>query len=381
MKLKQRGVEIDDELVKSVIERRGSTSSMTDTSDRNKDAQYVPDGFGTITQYYDSGFVEMLCFRGDLFDAENMEASHNRSVVVVDSGHVLFNREDTASQIRKGGWKPRPDNLWSQGALDNVISINYMVNHRENAKNDAIDKFVHPDRAYIGDVDEIYDEVTGQTKYIMPEGGQVSDITPDSTVLSYNSEIGMHLDFARRAARLPQQLAGFRTPGEKTALEVQNLNDGAFRGFINKAEQFEQEFLEKLISDEIKVSKENFSSVVEVMSPDEDGIFSILEITEDDLATNGKLEPYGARRFSRLLQQQAGINQLANSNLGALLQAHTSTWNVAQAVSTVFGFDDFKLFEKNVAVREQLEMQQEAAMAENEFVAQQSQPSPQELGL
>jgi hypothetical protein len=186
---------------------------------------------------------------------------------------------------------------------------------------------------------------------------------------------------ARRAARLPQQLAGFRTAGEKTALEVQSLNDGAFRGFINKAEQFEQEFLEKLISDEIKVSKENFSSVISVMSPDQDGIFQLMEITEDDLSTNGKIEPYGARRFARLLQQQAGLNQLANSNLGAIVQPHTSTFALAKAVNEVYGFDDFNLFEKNVAVREQLEMQQEAALAENEFVAQQQQPSPQEVEL
>ena len=79
MKLKAQGVEIDEEIVKKVIARRGTSTTISDTSDKNKDAQFVPDGFGTLEQYYASGFVEMLCFRGDLFDPEEMEAHHSRS--------------------------------------------------------------------------------------------------------------------------------------------------------------------------------------------------------------------------------------------------------------------------------------------------------------
>jgi hypothetical protein len=373
------GIEIKDEVIDQVVAHRGQGTNNTDTSNVQKNNQYVPDGFGTIEQYYISGFVEVLWFYGDIFDLETQEIHKNRCITVVDRSTELFNIEEKNSRIYKGSWKPRPDNLWAQGALDNIVGINYMVNHRENSKNDAIDRFIHPDRAFVGDVDEIYDENTGQTKYIMPEGGSVTDIRPDATVLTFNNEIDMHLDFARRAARLPQQLSGFRTAGEKTAFEVQALNDGAFRGFINKAEQFEQEFLEKIITAEIEVAKEHFSSVIKVLEEDSEGIFRMLEVTQDDLSANGKLVPYGARRFARSLQQQAGLNQLANSNLNQMIAPHVNTWNMAQAVNEVYGFGDYNMFGKFASIEEQTEAQRMQALAAEQQVNELSEPTMSEM--
>jgi len=377
--LKAAGHEIDKEAAQAVLDRRGGGSQTADTSNVQKNNQYVPDGYGTIEQYYQSGFVEVLWFYGSVYDANEQKVHNGRLIIITDRTNVLLDKFEPDCRIFKAGWKPRPDNLWSQGPLDNIIGINYMINHRENAKNDAIDKFIYPDRAYVGEVDEIYDEVTGHTKYIMPEGGSVTDISPDSTVLSYDNQIVMHLEMARRAARLPQQLAGFRTPGEKTAQEVQSLNDGAFRGFINKAEQFEQEFLEPVITAFIQIAKENFRTIIEVLGEDTDGVIEVMSITRADLEANGKMVPQGARRFARNIQQLSGLNQLFASNAAQFLGTHMNTFNLAKTWETLSGFDDYDIIQRFAAIDESTEAQKFQAEAERELVDTLSQPSVQEM--
>lgn len=361
--------------------RKRRTGSTSDRTERHKEKQYLPQGFGSIEEYYKSGYVELLWFYGDIFDDEDAELHKKRCIVVADGDIVLLDKEEVHPAIFKGGWTNRPDNLWSQGPLDKVVGINYMINHRENGKNDAIDKFIYPDRAYVGDVEEIYDEVTGHTKYIMPEGGSVTDIRPDSTVLTFDNQIMMHRDLARTAARLPQQLAGFRTAGEKTATEVQSLNDGAFRGFINKVAQVEEDLLEPLVQAEMRIAKDNFSSIIKVLEEDEDGVMLTTSITEDDLSANGKLLPMGSRRFSRQLQQLQGLTQLTNTNIAQLVGQHINTYNLAKAVEQLYGFDKFGFVNKFASIDEQLEMQEKQMMAEQEMVRQASEPTAMEMEM
>lgn len=365
--------------VDRILSRRTGKSS--DYTERYKDKQYIPQGFGSIDEYYTSGYVELLWFYGDFFSSEDNSFAKKRCVVVVDRDTVVIDKEELFPAIFKGGWTARPDNLWSQGPLDKVVGINYMINHRENSKNDAIDKFTYPDRAYVGDVEEIYDEVTGHTKYIMPEGGSVTDIRPDSTVLTFDNQIMMHRDLARTSARLPQQLAGFRTAGEKTATEVQSLNDGAFRGFINKVAQVEEDALEPLVQAEIRIAKNNFSSIIKVLEEDEDGIMLTTQITEEDLSANGKLIPFGSRRFSRQLQQLQGLTQLANTQIGQMVAPHLNTYNLAKTVEELYGFDKFGFVNKFASIDEQMEMQERQMLAQQEAVQQSSEPTSLEMQM
>lgn len=370
---------ITEEQQKQLLARR--TGSASDYTERYKEEQYIPSGFGSIQQYYMSGYIEFLWFYGDLYDEATDTIHYNRCIVVVDRDTVVLDKEEVDSKINKGGWTDRPDNLWSQGPLDKVVGINYMINHRENGKNDAIDKFIYPDRAYVGDVEEVYDEVTGHTKYILPEGGSVTDITPDTTVLTFDNQIIMHRELARQSARLPQQLAGFRTAGEKTATEVQSLNDGAFRGFINKANQFEEDVLEPVVQAELKIASENYESIIKVLGEDEEGILTVSEVTQEDLSSNGKLVPIGSRRFARQLQQMQGINMLANSNLAQLVGQHINTYNLARAVEELSGFDKFEFIQKFAVVDEQLDLEEKQQYAQQAAVDQASQPSPLEMEL
>lgn len=371
-------MDISEEAVEHALTvKRGNTHS--DISTTRKNSQYLNAGFNTIESYLTDGYVELLWFYGDVFDESTKTVIPNRRIVVLDRTWVILNDEFTDLKIFHATWRSRPDNLWGQGPLDNIVGMNFMINHRENAKNEAIDHFIFPDRLYAGEVDEVYDENTRQIKYIAAEGGIVQDITPDSTVLSFNAEIDLHEQRCRRAARLPQQLSGFRTPGEKTALEVQSLNDGAFRGFINKAEQLEQEMIEPLVTAELLKARQNYSTAIMVADQDEDKLYDFLEVTEDDLKSNGKLIPYGSRRFARLLQQQAGLTQLASTNLMQMVAPHTNTWNLAEAVAHVYGFEDLGVFEKNAAIHEQMEQQQAVNTAQQELVASTDQLTPEEL--
>ena len=370
---------ISEEELSEIMKRR--TGGNNDYSERYKEKQYIPAGFGSIDEYYTSGYIELLWFYGDIFNDTDGTFSKKRCVVVVDRDTVVIDKEELFPAIFKGGWSPRPDNLWSQGPLDKVVGINYMINHRENSKNDAIDKFTYPDRAYVGDVEEIYDEVTGHTKYIMPEGGSVSDIRPDSTVLTFDNQIMMHRDLARTSARLPQQLAGFRTAGEKTATEVQSLNDGAFRGFINKAAQMEEDLIENAVQAEIRVAKDNFSSIIKVLEEDEDGILLTTQITEEDLSANGKLIPHGSRRFSRQLQQLQGLTQLANTQIGQMVAPHINTYNLAKTVEELYGFDKFGFVNKFASIDEQMEAEERSMLAQQEMVKQSSEPTALEMEM
>ena len=370
---------ISEEELSEIMKRR--TGGNNDYSERYKEKQYIPAGFGSIDEYYTSGYIELLWFYGDIFNDTDGTFSKKRCVVVVDRDTVVIDKEELFPAIFKGSWTPRPDNLWSQGPLDKVVGINYMINHRENSKNDAIDKFTYPDRAYVGDVEEIYDEVTGHTKYIMPEGGSVSDIRPDSTVLTFDNQIMMHRDLARTSARLPQQLAGFRTAGEKTATEVQSLNDGAFRGSINKAGQLEEDFIEPLVQAEIRIAKDNYSSIIKVLEEDEDGILLTTQITEEDLSANGKLIPHGSKRFSRQLQQLQGLTQLANTQIGQMVAPHINTYNLAKTVEELYGFDKFGFVNKFASIDEQMEAEERSMLAQQEMVKQSSEPTALEMEM
>jgi hypothetical protein len=370
--------EIDQSVVERVIDRRGSYTSLSKT-ELNKAKQYTPDGFTNMEAYYMSSMVEVLWFYGDVFDSDTKQYRKNRCAVVVDRVDLLVEYEEPNPRIFKGSWAEKPDNLWSQGPLDKVVGLNYQINHRENSKSDALDRYIHPDKVFMGDVEEVYNESTGQTIYLAPEGGGVRDLVPDTTVLTADLHQDRLMQHARTAAGLPPQLMGFRTPGEKTLGEVQNLDDAALRKFLHKAEQLELDLLEPMVKAEIDIGRENFHSVIEAISTDEEGMPILLSITKADLSANGKLVPMGARRFKRQNQQMTMLNLLANSNLGNLTAAHLKTFNLAQAVEELGGFAQFELYEKHGAMIEQADAEVTMAALQQQTVNTVSQPSAVEV--
>ena len=247
-----------EDAIRKVLENRNNGYS-TDVSQKNQ--QFVPAGFNSYESYFKSGVVEMLTYYGDIFDSNTMQLHENREIVVVDSSIKLSDTEiDTPTglpYIYMSGWESKPDNLYSMGPLENILGLNYQINHRENGKSDALDKMIDPDQLMVGEINAEFDESTGKTIWRTVEGGDIKDIVPDASTLSYDNQIDRLSAQARRSARLPGELTGFRSEGEKTAFEVGGLIDGAMRGHIHKAQDMEVNLLEPLLQAEAEIARDN----------------------------------------------------------------------------------------------------------------------------
>lgn len=369
----------NEKAVQAVMDRRNSIHT-TSFEEQHKNQQYTPEGFNSIEAYMQSGQVEVLWFYGDIWDDTTHTLHAGRCIGVVDRFNVLFNDDCPNARIHKAGWGLRPDNLWAQSPLAQIVGLNYQINHRENAKSTAMDKFIYPDRVLAGDVEEVYDDETGQVRYLATEGGTVTDITPDTSVLSFDGHIDRLTLQARSSARLPQQLAGFRTAGEKTLGEVQILQDGAFRGFIHKAEQLEIDLVEKLITDMLDLGRIYLDEALVAPVETDEGI-RYINITQDDLRSNGALVPYGARRFARDLQQMNMIMQLGNSNLMQSVGTHINTNNLAKTLERLGGFQRYEFVEKFAAMDEAAEAQMHQNALEQAQQQQMANPSLGEVEM
>lgn len=370
----------NQEVVEEVLANR-RTGTSSHISNTFKEQQYIPAGFTSIFEYLKSGFVEVLWFYGDVFDLETQTLHRDMCIGVVDGREILFELENVRSGIFHAGDILQPDNLWAMSSLSRVIGMNFQINHRENAKAHAMDRFIYPDKVLLGDVGPMFDDVTGAITYVGTENAQVSDIVPDTTVLTYNNEVAQYLSLARSAVRLPPQLAGFRSPGEKTLGEVNMLQEGAFKGIVNKAERFEISFLEPIVKEVLRQGNEHLDRALEIVTDTAEGVPNIISITKDDLDSSGTLVPYGARRFARDLQQFQTLNLLANSNLGALVGKHLDTFKLAESVERLGGFGKYEIFSRNRQIEESLEDQAQAAAAEQALAGTLAQPTAEELAI
>jgi hypothetical protein len=301
--------------------------------DKNSQLQY--DGFGTPSQYFKSGYVEILNLYGDIYDKNEKRFYRNHVITVIDRKYVIrkkaLNTYTGKPLIYHSGWRGRPDNLWAMGPLDNLVGMQYMVNHLENARADAFDQMLVPTRVEVGDVEN--DGVTAGRpggRYIIATGeGSVSNLSPDTTVLNADFQIDRKMNEMERFAGLPSEQAGFRTPGEKTFGEVAMLDRHASKVFKNKIIQLEH-MLESILNAELEVAKANpdFNDLIDVLG--EDGVVEFIEITRADLKSNGKLVPIGARYYDRrqqlvqnfqLLQQGLSQDPMAMQHLPSITVA------------------------------------------------------------
>jgi len=302
----------DAEVLAKMKEERIKLSHMSD--DGELDESFIPDGFGAPSDYYISGHATIYEFYGDLYDGESDTLLKNHVITVADGHHVLrrepLNTYTGRPNIFQSVWKQRPDNLWGIGPLDNLVGLQYRINHLENAKSDAFDNMLDPDIVIQGDVE--IEKVGAATHYFVPEGGNVRYLAPDTTVLNADFQI-QELEAAMELyANAPREALGIRSPGEKTAFEVGLLSNAANRGFEYQTEIFSA-FLEQLVNAELELGVQNLhtSDVVSVID-DDFGVEEFIRITREDLVSNGKVIPVGAREFARkarLTQQLSAFYQ------------------------------------------------------------------------
>lgn len=342
-----------------VIETRRSLSGFK-MEDVNKSEAYTVDGFGTLFEYYQSDYVELLEFEGDIYDREKDELLENRIITIIDRNYILRNVEnpswlgrDTKEHV---GWRDRPDNLYGMGPLDNLVGMQYRLDHLENLKADALDLTIHPPKVIVGDVDPFTWE-PGADIHIA-EDGDVRTLPPNPAAFQVNNEINYLLMLMEEMAGAPKEAMGIRSPGEKTAFEVQQLQNAAGRIFQHKVNKFEIEFLEPLLNSMLEVARRNMdaSDLIRVMD-DDLGIADFLTITKDDITATGKLRPVGARHYATRAQLIQNLSGIFNSPVGQIIGPHISAKKLASMVEDILGFEQWDFIADNAAIFEQAETQ------------------------
>jgi hypothetical protein len=162
-------------------------------------------------------------------------------------------------------------------------------------------------------------------------------------------------------AGAPRQAMGIRTPGEKTAFEVQTLATYASRIFQEKISQFERLFLEPVLNLMLESARRNLtgSDVISVMDSDL-GSQTFATITRDDIAASGKLRPIGSRHFAATQQLLQSLMQALNSPLSQdpTVISHVSGKRLAHLVfEELPGLRKFALVQDNVRLFETAEIQ------------------------
>lgn len=371
--------EPDNKYLQEALEKRGKLINLSQSyglEDLDKSEGYLVDGFGNYQEYLQSGFCEFLEFWGDLHNQQTGEVERNVVITVIDRMYVV--RKDTIpswlghAPIYHVGWRTRPDNLWAMGPLDNLVGMQYRIDHLENLKADAMDLAVLPPLVITGEVEE-FRYAPGEEIHV-DENGSVQELARNvQWVIQSDNEIGFLEQRMEMYAGAPREAMGMRTPGEKTAFEVQQLQNAAGRIFQEKITTFEIELLEPILNAMLEVSRRNIDAndIVRVMD-DDLGVQQFLEITRDDITASGKLRPIGARHFAAQAQLMQNLTGIMNSPIAGLLAPHTSSIALAKLIEDVMGLGRFELFKPNVAIFEQQETQRLMSQASEDLQVEQS---------
>ena len=353
----------------------------TSSEQFDKSEGFIADGFSDIRQYYESNYVEVLTFYGDLYDMDTNTFYSNRIITIIDRAYILDNVENPSwlgyAPIFHAGWRTRPDNLYAMGPLDNLVGMQYRIDHLENLKADVFDQIAYPIMKIKGEVEDF--DFQPATRIYCGEEGDVGYLVPDATALNADFQIKALEDKMEEMAGAPRQAMGIRTPGEKTAFEVQTLQNSASRIFEHKTAHFERTFLEPLLNAMLEVSRRNMQTtdVLRVLD-DAMGIVIFRDIKKEDITANGKIVPVGARHFAeraRRIQNLTQLNQIKQQDPS--VAAHLSGKMLAKILAEELG--ESKLFGENIAVTEQLETQQ--AMQDAEAVNQENLAVKAENGI
>lgn len=351
--------------------------------DVDKAAGWRADGFGSITQYYASGYVEVLEFEGDYYDADTGKLHKNRRVLVADRCYVLDNVQIDSwlggSYKQHVGWRVRQDNLMAMGPLDNLVGMQYRIDHLQNLKSDIFDLTAFPPLKVKGIVDDF--QWKPMERIYLEDDADVAMIAPPVDALRADLEIDWLENKMEEMAGAPRQAMGFRTPGEKTAYEVQRLENAASRIFQAKIKQFERNFLEPLINKMLEVARRNMDEAdVARLVDDTLGIQKFQRVTPEVLKTRGKLRPVGAQNFADKATLVQNLNAFFNSAVGQdpQIQAHISPLKTAKLFQEALGLEDYDLVQENVRLAEAQRTQELQVQMNEQQLEQQGQLSLEE---
>ena len=376
----------DEDIWKEALKRTmAARSTVGDfkVTDYRKSLGYMIDGFGSLREYYGSDFVEVLTFEGDYLDRKAMTLHEDQQIIVIDRNILVTQRAIPSPlgkrRISHAGWRKRPDNLYAMGPLDNLVGMQYRIDHLENLKADAQDLMVHPPLVIEGDVDPFIWEPNAEI-HITGEGS-VKELGMNlNGVAMANNEIAILEQRMEEFAGAPKQAMGIRTPGEKTAFEVQSLDNAAGRIFQEKIINFEINDLEPTLNSMLAdaVKEMDGTEVVRTLN-EELGIETFLSLTSNDLMAEGVVRPIGARHFGQQAQLLQGINTALNGVMGQLISPHMSGKGLARLLEDSLQLKRYDIVRPFIGMIEQAEGQQLAGALQQEIQSTAATPTEDDV--
>ena len=340
-------------------------------TDLDKSEGLEMDGFGSLSDYYSSDMVELLEYEGDTFDIETRKVQSNRRIIVIDRKHVVVD-EPMPSWLGRSnkehvGWRHRPDNLMAMGPLDNLVGMQYRLDHLENLRADVFDQIAHPVIYQRGMVEDWEwgpgERIFGDTD------SEVRVLSPDPTALNADFQMNQLMINMEQLVGAPREAMGIRTPGEKTAFEFGELQNAAGRLFQAKISFFEEFFVEPLLNQMLESARRNLNAIETVKVLDDDfGVAEFLKIGPETLNSKGKLYPIGARHFAKQAQLVQNLNGMMNSAAyqDPAVSTHISGKKIAELLEENLGLTRFELVSDNIRVAEQQETQSLVAGAQDQ---------------
>ena len=348
---------------KAVVDKAISfRQNYRDDPEFKKEVNMAIDGFGSADEYLESDMVELLEFWGDIYDPDTKTLLRNQLITIIDRKWVLRKQPNPLwtgnKPMHHCGWRLRTDNLWAQGPLDQLVGMQYRIDHLENLKADVFDLIAYPVMVIYGNTVEEFEYEPGATIFVGDEG-KVDFLRPDATALQADMQIAELMGRMEELAGAPKQAMGIRTPGEKTKYEVQTLENAAGRIFQSKVSWFERNILEPLLNGMLAEAIRNFEGVERIRAIDEQyNTESFVEISKADLMAEGKIYPVGARHFA----DQARFVQELTQTIAAVqnipgVAAHMSGKAIAKALEENLGWQNYKIVQDNASVFEAAETQ------------------------
>lgn len=349
-----------------------------------KDDIYQIAGFDDFRSYLGSDYVELLTLYGNIYDEDTDEYLENYVVHVVDRHKVIAKRPNPSTfgqpTIYHSGWRVRQDNLWAMGPLDNLVGMQYRIDHLENLKADVFDLIAFPPLKIKGYVEDFtwgpFEQI------VVGDDGDVDTLSPDVQALNADMQIAIYEQKMEEMAGAPKEAMGFRTPGEKTMYEVQRLENAAARIFQNKVSQFEQTIVEPLLNALLEMARRRLSSQTIRVFDTQYEVTKFHDLTADDITGNGRIRPVAAQHFAERSNQIQNITNFFQTLIQADpdIKMHYSSVKLAQMTENLLDLDTQDLVEPYIRISEQTEAQR-LAQTQNQQLGQETGIPPGDPGL
>ena len=298
--------------------------------------------------------------------------------------HIIRNEPSQAPSgfdgIHHAGWRIRPDNTWAQGPLDNIVGMQYRIDHLENLKADIFDIIAQPVIFVKGD--DVMEPTEGYRPGAVYYGGidsEVRTIVPDTTALNADNQIANYHRMMEDMAGAPPESRGIRTPGEKTAFEVSKLNENATMMFVDKARVFER-MLETMLKETFELMLINFDieEYVEIFGEDAEAD-AIRAISMESELSRGEFVAIGARHWTRRNRETLDMQSFMQGPLqDPKIRAHVDGAKLASFWERKLNIEDEGIVEEYAGVKEDVRLQ---AIAQEEAQALQEEMQGQPIGV